>query len=57
VLVELPRLVPATSPVQRILPNDHVVRVSVVANRHQNENGGVLEDEREGRLRYWVSTT
>jgi hypothetical protein len=57
VLVELPRLVPATSPVQRILPNDHVVRVSVVANRHQNENGGVLEDEREGKLRYWVSTT
>jgi len=55
--VELPRLVPATSPVRRILPNDDAVRVSVVANRHQNENGGVLEDEREGRLRYWVSTT
>ena len=55
--MELPRLVPATSPVRRILPNDDAVCVSVVANRHQNENGGVLEDEREGKLRYWVSTT
>jgi hypothetical protein len=36
--MELPRQVPATSPVRRIMPNDDALRVSIVANRHHKEH-------------------